>query len=178
VHTNDMLTRRRLCVCADLETHFIFQESSRLIRRDQAGVRPTGMLSHVFHVDTYVSVGARWGTQFLNVPEPKECHFWAIFGIENRFVRSPSATIHESGPLIAYSDYVHQVLSTDICHPVSPPSINDLDEKCSNRDFSPGIDKTRLKSSVCKVPEVKYSADTIAVFRLHYVAALWRETVP
>jgi hypothetical protein len=76
-----------------------------------------------------ISLGARWGTQLFNVPEPKEWRFWAIFGIENRFVRSVSAATHESGPLIAYSDYTHQALSTDICHPVSSLSNTDLDEK-------------------------------------------------
>jgi hypothetical protein len=53
-----------------------------------------------------------------------------------------------------------------------------LRRKVENRDFSPGIDKTRLSSRVCEMPEVRYSADIIAVFRLHYVAALWRETGP
>ena len=138
-----MLTGRRQCVCADLETHFTFQQSSHLNRREQADGRPTSVLSHACHGDAYVSVGARRGTQLLNVPEPKECRFWAIFGIENWFVRSPSAITYQSGPLIAYTDYTHQALSIDICHPVSSPSITDLDEKRSDRDFSPRSDKTR-----------------------------------
>jgi len=48
---------------------------------------------------------------------------------------------------MAYSNYAHQALSIDICHPVSPPSITDLDENCTNRDFSPRSDKRRLSSS-------------------------------
>ena len=33
---NSMLTGRRLCGCADLETHFIFQQPNHLNRREQA----------------------------------------------------------------------------------------------------------------------------------------------
>ena len=100
--------------------------------------------------------------------------FWPIFGIENWFVRSFSATTRESGPLIAYADYTHHALSTDICHPVSPPFMDGLDENRTNRDFSPRSDKTRLNSSVYEMHEVRYSADTVVVFHLHFAVLLGR----
>jgi len=74
-----MLTGRRLCVSADLETVFIFQPSDGLPTRTHSQQHKTGVLSHVLNGSAPKASGARWGTQLFKAPEPKKGHFWAIF---------------------------------------------------------------------------------------------------
>jgi hypothetical protein len=74
-----MLTDRRLCVYVELETHFIFQQSSRLIRRDQA---PRSKNTRACEKVALIDAGAvvlEWSIPIVVALETTMSHFWAIF---------------------------------------------------------------------------------------------------
>jgi len=173
-----MLTGRRLCVCVELETHFIFQQSTRVTRRYQAplpkSIRARERVTFGIHCEVIVQLSIRMAVAL----EAKILRFQPNFGKQKASFLSFTTATTLAMPWDTHLNYTHRALSTGIWYSVSTPSITDLDEKWKNRDFSPRSDKTHLKSSVCESHEVRYSTDTTVVFRLLFVVSLSRETGP
>ncbi len=178
MHTNDMSAGRRLCVCVEVETHFIHRSLSCKIAQDSTeGWAPT-MLPDAHYLGATITGGARRGTPQPIDTEPKECLFSAIFLIENWIPRSFSATTRRTGPLNACLNTTQQALSTRLYSIVSTPSMPDLDEKTKNRLISPGRGETRLNSCVCEVHEGRYSTDNNSATRACCLVSIERARDP
>jgi hypothetical protein len=83
VHTNDMLTSRRLCVCVELETHFISCHSIHFTTRYQKphpkNICACERMTFTDACEVIVQLSIRIAVAL----ETTMSLFWAIFGIEN-----------------------------------------------------------------------------------------------
>ena len=165
MHTNDMLTGRRLCVCADLETHFINRHSSHLIRLDQAPQAKTTCACERVTFSDIAEVIVLLFICMLMLEDTKMSLFGAILGTENCTPRSFSATTSQTRPLHACHNTTQQALSTHPYSSVSALSIPAFDKKSKKRLISPGRGETRLNSCVCDVHEGSYSTDNDSASR-------------
>ena len=174
MHTNDMLTGWCLCVCADLETHFINRHSSHLIRLDQAPQAKTTCACERVTFSDIAEVIVMLSIYIVISIHTKMSHFQPNCCMKFFISRCFSATVYPTGPLHAWYNTTQQALSTHPYSIASSPSIPILDGKSKNRLISPGRGETRLNSCVCEAYEGRYSTDNSSSPRACFLESIER----
>ena len=129
MHTNDMLTGRSLCLCADLETHFPWLRISVPCARMRTFTQAiTTACDRVAFGDTS-EVVVQWSICKHTMVGTKISYFQPNFDIEICISPCFSATVLLTGPLKVCHCTAQQAPSTHPYSIVSLPCIPNLDEK-------------------------------------------------
>ena len=173
-----MLTGRRLCVCVELETHFIFN----FIFRPYAHIRTfedrlTTACERVTFSGT-AEVIVVLSICIVIQPDTKMSLFQPKWLIKNCISQCFSAMNDQTGLLNTYHITTHQALSKHLCSIVTTHAIPDFDEKHKSRVFSASHSETRLNSCVCEVHEGRYSTDNNSAQRACFLKSIERARDP
>ena len=129
MHTNDVLTGRRLNVRVELETLFTLDDMRRITTRYQAPqAKTTCACERVTFSDT-ADVVVQWSIRMLMTADAKMSLFQPNCRIENYISRCFAATASQTRQRNACHNTTQQALSTHQYSSISTLSIPDLDKK-------------------------------------------------